>query len=60
MNNTNNADPGLTLTVLKEMASNYKQRVPEVYWRSFKAAVNRYIGRAKAMQYLQEGGHCGK
>lgn len=57
MNNINDTPPDLTIKVLKEMGAIYKERAPEVYYRAFKAAVNRYIGRAKALQFMREGGH---
>ena len=57
MYNINKADPKVTLKVLHEMAASYQERIPEVYLRPFNAAMNRRFSVAKAMQYLQEGGH---
>jgi hypothetical protein len=57
MNNINEADPGVTLKLLREMAANYRERIPEVYLRPFNTAMNRRFSVARAAQFLQEGGH---
>lgn len=60
MNNINTADPETALAILKEMEASYRERIPDVYRRSFKVAMNRRFSVATSAKYLQAGGTHGR